>query len=472
MTKRAAIYCRISSDPKERRLGVERQEQDCRELAGRLGWTVTEVYTDNDMSASKGKFRPAFNRMMKDAEQGKADAVLVTKIDRLTRSLAEFSTFMDWIDQHKVSFATTEGDNTDTESGQTILGIKAVMARGEARRIRERVRRSMVQHAEQGKPRRGGDRPYGYDQSGERDTIIAEEARVIRELKDRLLAGESLRSLSFDLEKRGITSVAGGAWTAATIRRMILRPRHAGLRQHIVDGVVNVYPAQWDAIVTVEEHERLVALFTDPARKQKAGRKPEYLGSGGLYVCECGGNLTGRRRDGQACYQCANRPGAVNCGRRRRAAAAIDQYVKETVLTPEIWEQFDRAFAKHHQVDEKQVSGARNDLADATRRLHDLEKKYALGDLSRAVYQEARVELNDRARKAQDRLDKLTAHKQILALPSGVEEARKLWDSKDVDWQRSLLQTFVSKVTVLGVQIDKRGSKVFDPSRILIDWRF
>ncbi|HYZ02002.1 MAG TPA: recombinase family protein, partial [Candidatus Binatia bacterium] len=58
----AGIYTRISMDRVGGGLGVERQEQDCRELCGRRGWEVAETYRDNDISAYSGKKRPAYRR--------------------------------------------------------------------------------------------------------------------------------------------------------------------------------------------------------------------------------------------------------------------------------------------------------------------------------------------------------------------------------------------------------------------------
>jgi hypothetical protein len=71
-----AIYCRISHDHIGAGLGVERQEQDYRELAARLGWTVTAVHTDNDLSAYDGKPRPGYRVLLADLEGGRMDAVL------------------------------------------------------------------------------------------------------------------------------------------------------------------------------------------------------------------------------------------------------------------------------------------------------------------------------------------------------------------------------------------------------------
>jgi site-specific DNA recombinase len=66
VTRRAAIYCRISRDRIGAGLGVERQETECRELAARLGWTVAVVYVDNDISAYSGKARPGYRALLED----------------------------------------------------------------------------------------------------------------------------------------------------------------------------------------------------------------------------------------------------------------------------------------------------------------------------------------------------------------------------------------------------------------------
>ena len=84
---KAAVYTRISNDPEGRALGVERQEQDCRNLAKNHGFEVVEVYTDNDISASRSskKRRPGFEAMPGAAASGQFDAVLFYATSRLTR---------------------------------------------------------------------------------------------------------------------------------------------------------------------------------------------------------------------------------------------------------------------------------------------------------------------------------------------------------------------------------------------------
>jgi DNA invertase Pin-like site-specific DNA recombinase len=98
MPRATAIYARISSDPGGTRLGVERQIEDCEALAGSLGWTVAEVYVDNDVSAYSGRRRPEYERLCDDIKAGVVDGLLVWHPDRLHRSPRELEDFIDLCD--------------------------------------------------------------------------------------------------------------------------------------------------------------------------------------------------------------------------------------------------------------------------------------------------------------------------------------------------------------------------------------
>lgn len=83
---RTAIYCRISDDREGRGLGVARQEKDCRDVAGRLGWQVGQVFADNDISAYRGKLRPQYQAMLGAVREGQADGIIICwHNDRLHR---------------------------------------------------------------------------------------------------------------------------------------------------------------------------------------------------------------------------------------------------------------------------------------------------------------------------------------------------------------------------------------------------
>jgi site-specific DNA recombinase len=86
----AAIYCRISRDREGAGLGVARQETDCRDKADALGWTIAEVYVDNDVSAYSGKVRKDYQRMLADVRAGRIDGIVAWHTDRLHRQPANW----------------------------------------------------------------------------------------------------------------------------------------------------------------------------------------------------------------------------------------------------------------------------------------------------------------------------------------------------------------------------------------------
>jgi len=275
----AAIYCRISLDRNGEGLGVERQEALCRKLAKERGWPVAEIYVDNDRSAYSGKPRPAYQRMFADIEAGLRDAVVCVDLDRLTRRPAELEAFMDLADMHHVALANVSGD-TDLASsdGRFKARIMGAVARQESERKGERVSREAEQAARRGVPR-GSRRPFGYEP--DRVTVREDEAALIKDAVERVLAGVSLPSIARDWNARGISTPQGAlrGWSGTSVVEVLRNPRIAGLRTY--HGEV-VSEGAWPAIVDRETFERLQVKIRRSARP---GRPARRLLSG---VARCG----------------------------------------------------------------------------------------------------------------------------------------------------------------------------------------
>lgn len=282
---RAAIYTRISDDREGRALGVQRQEEDCRALAGRLGWDVTEVYSDNDTSAFSGKPRPAYRRMLADVSAKRVDAVLAYAPDRLYRRLADLAEFIDTVTVAGCAVQTVAAGEVDlsTASGRTTAKLLGVIAEGESDRQGERVRRKLEQRRAAGLPH-GGQRPFGWEL--DRMTIREDEAQWVRWGVRQTLAGVPLRAQFRELNERGVTNSRGGAWTHATYRGVLLSARHAGL---MPDGRT---PGTWPQIITPEEYRALVRVLTDPSRVTTPGRGGKLHLLSGIARCGiCGGPM-------------------------------------------------------------------------------------------------------------------------------------------------------------------------------------
>ncbi len=100
---------RISQDRTGAGLGVARQEDDCRDLCARKGWTVARVYVDNDVSAYSGKPRPQWQRLLSDIASGRIAAIACWHVDRLTRSPRELEDVIDLHDTRGIALATATG---------------------------------------------------------------------------------------------------------------------------------------------------------------------------------------------------------------------------------------------------------------------------------------------------------------------------------------------------------------------------
>ncbi|WP_218938435.1 recombinase family protein [Modestobacter altitudinis] len=156
MQKRTAVavYARISQDRDGDGLGVQRQVDDCRAEVGRRGWTVGEVYIDDDVSAYSGKKRPAYARMLQDLSDGRRDAVVVWHMDRLHRRPIELEQFAATCTQAGVSdVVTLHGDmNLGSGDGLLVARLLAAVAANESDSKRRRGRRKMQELADTGSP--------------------------------------------------------------------------------------------------------------------------------------------------------------------------------------------------------------------------------------------------------------------------------------------------------------------------------
>ncbi|WP_411969391.1 recombinase family protein [Geodermatophilus sp. YIM 151500] len=269
----AAIYARISSDQAGEGLGVRRQVEDCRRLAADLRWEVREEYVDNDLSAYSGKPRPEYLRMLADLTSGTRDGVLVYHLDRLTRRPRELEDFLEVLDAARVRHVKFVAGDADLGSGDGLLVARimgAVAAQESAAKSR-RVKRKMLQNAELGLPHGRSRRPFGFEDDA--TTHRPAEAAIIRDLAERFVAGESLRSLCTDLDDRGIRSVKDVPWQTHSLRQVLANPRIAGLRSH--NGQI-VGQAAWEGHVPRGGVARPRAALrgADYAVCRRAGRSP------------------------------------------------------------------------------------------------------------------------------------------------------------------------------------------------------
>ena len=211
MSTKAAIYCRISRDKKGEALGVERQEQDCRKLAKQLGWQVSKVFVDNDISAYSGRKRPQYEALMAAIEAGQIGGVIAYHPYRLHRSPKELEAYIDATEKHSVVTHTVTAGAWDlsTPSGRAVARTLGAWGRYESELLGERVAAAAAQRATKRGGWSGGRRCYGWEPDGV--TPRESEAAELRKAAEAVAGGASLRSIVTDLNERGVPRVNGSA---------------------------------------------------------------------------------------------------------------------------------------------------------------------------------------------------------------------------------------------------------------------
>lgn len=472
----AAVYVRISQDRGGEGLGVQRQEQDCRKLAERLGWKVCEVYTDNDASAYSGKPRPAYLRMLEDLESGRIEGILAWHPDRLHRSPLELERFITLVEQRNIQVHTVQAGHYDlgTPSGRAVARTVGAWARFESEHKGERIRRAREQQALAGRFH-GGMRPYGFEKDGV--TVRPSEAVEIVKAIEATIAGVSLRSIVRDLNQRGIPTATGKKWTAVTLRDIICRPRVAGLST--LRGEV-VAPAQWPALVPEETWRAAKTILEDPDRRTTRGGTIRWLGSG-LYICGvCGraelrASTSGSKR--KHAYRCRARQFMDGTGHVTRSCEDVDNYV-ETVLV----ERLKRAGITDHLADpgesRAEAKQLRTESAAISERLEQLAALFADGTISAAQLATGTGKLRRRADEIAAELAALGT-RSPLSMVAGTPDIETLWfgtkpdrsDGLPLGARRAILDALAT-VTILRAPSGRsRNGIYFDPDYVRIDWK-
>ena len=480
MQRDAIIYVRISRDRIGAGLGVERQRADCESLAQRLGWNIVGLYDDNDMSAYSGKPRPAYKRMLDDLRAGVATGVLAWHTDRLHRSPAELEEYIQVVERHGVDTQTVTAGQLDlsTPAGRMNARNFGNFARYEVEHMAERQQAKKRHKAAAGQWL-GGRRPFGYEADGV--TMRPEEAAELERAAGELLAGVSVNALVRDWNARGVATTTGGKWTGSALRRVLLRPRNAGLMEH--RGEI-VGPAEWPAVIEETKWRALVALLNDPSRRTSPGPERRWLGSG-LYECGvCGeagevsrvlaataGLGTAEGRKTVPAYRCAKGRGHI-----ARNPHHLDRYVSMLAV-----EWLSRPGAVEAMQGPRDDSAARARILEReTLRIRDEEaaEMYAGGEMTRAQLVKAN-ETTARRRAELDQADAAAARSTALAPFRKAASAQAVWDGLDLDRRRAVVSE-IMRVIILPAKTGRpdgwtpeRGKEwgYFDPKFVRIEWK-
>jgi DNA invertase Pin-like site-specific DNA recombinase len=502
-TRSAAIYTRISEDRNAVCLGVERQEEECRALAKRLGWTVTEVYSDPNISAFKGRRRPDYERMLTDIKGRRINAVIAWDPDRLHRRSRELERYIDICEKHDVANQTVCAGMWDltTPAGRMVARQLGAVAAYESEHKSARLKSARVQHAKQGK-HHGGIRCYGYTGGkGGGTTVIPEEAAEIAAACQQVAEGVSLRAIVRDMNARKVPTASGNiagcpvldkktgqplvdksgrtrlhlGWTSQQLRQTLMSPRIAGWSVHgkVKDEkgkdtkkALVVGTAAWPAIIGDALWRNVEEILSSDTRRTNHGvtGAVKWLGSG-LYVCACGQrsmrvSVTGGSR--RYTYRCAN-SGDRSKTHTTRDAVALDAHVERLLV---------KRLSKPGTVEKlafcdntTDVAALRAEQARLGNRKDEAASMFAKGVIDAVQLETITKNANQRATEIAETLAQAGWRSPLEPLVGGDIEAA--WQRLSLAQKRAVLDV-VADVHVLPTKPTTRG---FDIDGVGINWK-
>ena len=280
---RAAIYARYSSHAQNDE-SIEQQVAECRAYAAAHDLTVEAVYADRAVTGRTDR-RPEFQRLMRAAEKHDFEAVIAYKSNRVARNVYDALRYEKRLDDLGIKLHYCREDFGDNAAGRMMMLMMMTVNQFYSENMAEDIQRGMDENARQ--CRVNGAMPYGYAR-GDDGRYVADPATapIVREIFQRIAAGELKADLARDLNRRGIRTARGGQWNKSSFPRILDNERYTGV--YIYNGIR--VDGGMPALVTRETFDAAHSVNSATRAHTKARRRHpdmEYLLTGKLYCGEC-----------------------------------------------------------------------------------------------------------------------------------------------------------------------------------------
>jgi len=272
---RCAIYTRKSSEEglEQTFNSLHAQREACTSYIASQkheGWVVMADHYDDGGISGGTLERDALQRLLRDVDEGLVDQIVVYKIDRLTRSLADFAKLVERLDAADASFVSvTQSFNTATSMGRLTLNVLLSFAQFEREVTAERIRDKIAASKKKGLWM-GGNVPLGYEPDGRTLKVRPDEARTVNALFDLYLQHRSIIAVVHEAERHGLRRRKDGTgepqpFGRGHIHYILTNPVYAGLIRHRDQ----VHDGQQPAIINRDLWNQVQAMLTQGAARRR-----------------------------------------------------------------------------------------------------------------------------------------------------------------------------------------------------------
>lgn len=466
-----AIYTRVSTmEQADEGYSISEQQDKLKKYCDIKDWKVARVYTDPGFSGSNVN-RPSLQQLISDCKNHMFDAVLVYKLDRLSRSQKDTLYLIeDVFNKNGVDFISlSENFDTSTAFGKAMIGILSVFAQLEREQITERMTLGRVGRAKAGKAMSWSNCPFGYTIQKEIYEIDPFRAEIVKRIYRDYLAGISITSIKNNLNEEGHVGKDIN-WSYRTVRQILDNIVYAGYIKYKNE----IYPGLHRPIVSLSDYKKVQAELEKRRITQAELHNPrpfrtKYMLSGLMRCGYCNSVLQIRTiiyRNGKRShrYHCPSSKPHKNSPYKRHDFDCGFKFVKKTEIESLVIDEIkklplnmDKVINNQENKDvAKEIQAVKSELQQVQKKQDKLVDLYLLDNINVDELNKKNDELSKQKENLQKRLNSLTDNKKkekIEDFIKNVKEAKNI-DKLDYEKQKVIVRNLVSGIKVFNDKIE------------------
>jgi DNA invertase Pin-like site-specific DNA recombinase len=455
------IYARKSMKGDKQEITVNRQKRLALGDCEKLGLIVHQenVFIDNGASAWKrNRKRPGWDALMAAARRGEIKHIVCYHEDRALRQPWDLEELLSVSDEHGIMlYGRANARDLQDPNDRYALRIEIAHACRSSDDTSRRLKDQKQERAESGLPM--GARAYGYTKNGMK--IIPEEAAIIREIFAWFTKGEKPYAIAVDLNKRGIPTAKGSAWSEASIRRQLKNTRVAGIAVH--RGKI-IGKGKWPAII---EHpkwdfaQEMLTFRSAAAQKQRETRNRRTYILRGVVICgNCGTAMAGCSGTVYRCSR-ANRQDGKKCARTMQAEP-LEKFAEDAAI-----DLLEKLAINPQRPRTTATVAAEHEISGDEQMLKDLRDMWVAKEIPTEQYRKDRREIQARINANEKKLTTKTKPVEFIADLIG-PDAKNKWH-KQTDERKNSVLRFLFSAVIIGPHDKNAHPDTIDYGRIEIE---
>lgn len=468
---KVAIYTRVSTiEQAEEGYSISEQQDKLKKYCDIKDWKVARVYTDPGFSGSNTN-RPSLQQLISDCKNNMFDAVLVYKLDRLSRSQKDTLYLIeDVFNKNGVGFISlSENFDTSTAFGKAMIGILSVFAQLEREQITERMTLGRVGRAKAGKAMSWANCPFGYIIQKEIYEIDPFRADTVKRIYRDYLSGVSITKITQNLNAEGHVG-KNVNWSYRTVRQILGNIVYAGYIKYKNE----IYPGLHKPIVSLSDYKKVqVELerrrITQAQLSNPRPFRAKYMLSGLMRCGYCNSVLqiyTTQLKSGVQLhnYKCPSSSPKRNSHYKRHdfdcGFTRVRKNDVESVVISEIKKlplNMDKVINNKENTDNaKEIKAIKLELQQVEKKQDKIVDLYLLDNINVDELNKKNDELSKQKENLQKRLNSLTDDKKKEKIEDFIKNAREAKDIDKLDYekQKVIVRNLISGIKVFNDKVE------------------